>query len=134
MANIHTTTTGHGSGMSNEEEAMQALMSMLMKVEAKHPVVLCGGRAFAMWLEILCGTSLVQNGVSSDGRGKDEFKLKATLCGRVAFKLSNETINTRSGMAWQVEERIVSLIRNSILGADDVAIYDGSSVAKGSKA
>jgi len=134
MAQIHTTTTGQGSGMSNEEEAMQALMAALIKVESKHPVVLCGGRAFGMWLEILCGTSLVQRGTSADGQGKDEFKLKATLSGRVAFKLSNETINTRSGMAWQVEERIVSLIRNSILGPDDIAIYDGKTVAQGSKA
>lgn len=134
MQEIHTTTTGRGSGMSNEEEAVQKLIASLMETGAKNPVVLCGSRAYMTWLEILCGTSLVGRGVSSDGRGKHEFQMAATVSGRIAFKLSSETVNTRSGMAWQVEESYVSLVRNSMLGPDDVVIYDGQAVTQRGKA
>ena len=133
MTEIHTTTTGRGSGMSNEEEAMQALMASLQTCAAKNPVLLCGSRAYAAWLEILCGTSLMTRGVSSDGRGKSEFLMAAKVSGRVGFKLSSETVNTRSGMAWQVEERMVALVRNTMLGPDDVVIYDGQAVSPGRK-
>lgn len=107
---------------------MQALVSRIVQLPFE-PVLLCGWRAFSMWLEILCGTGLGL-GVSSDGRGRTEFKLASEAAGRMSFVLSKETVNTRSAMAWQVEEQRVMICRNTGLGADDVVIYDRKRVSK----
>lgn len=128
MAILDTSITGTGGGVSAEEEAMQALVTRIVKLPFE-PVLLCGRRAYSMWLEILCGTGLGL-GVSSDGRGRDEFKVASEAAGRVSFVLSKETVNTRSAMAWQVSEQRVMICRNTGLEPDDVLIYDRKRVSK----
>jgi hypothetical protein len=127
MAGLDTTITGTSGGASSEEEAMQKLVASLVKLPFE-PVMLCGWRAFSTWIEILCGTSLGL-GVSSDGRGKAEFKMASESAGRLGFMLSRETINTRSAMAWQVDEQRVMLVRSNNMIPDEVAIYDRRSLS-----
>jgi len=122
MTALDTSITGTSGGISNDEEAATKLIAAVAKLDFD-PVVLCGANAFSMWLEILCGTSLGL-GVSSEGRGKQEFMIAAESCGKMGFKISRETINTRSAMAWQVQEQHVLLARNTGLDKDFVAIYD----------
>lgn len=125
---LDTTIDGRASGLSNEEAAFQQLTATLLgkpgEPSMKKPSMYCGWRAYATWMEILCGTSLVTRGISSDGRGKDEFKMAAEASGRVAFVLSKETINTRSGMAWQVDEVPVLIVRDPALPPDEVVLID----------
>jgi hypothetical protein len=115
--------TGRGSGMSPEEEAFQKLAASL-NVLSFDPVVLCGWRAYQEWVEILSGLSLVRDGRAAGGQGPQEFIQMAKTCGWVRFELQRETINTRSGMAWQVEPRPVLLMSSIGLEPDDVRIYD----------
>ena len=126
---LFTTTTGSGGGASNEEEAMQKLVGELASLDFD-PVLLCGAHAFSMWLEIICGTSLGQGIARGTGGGGGirEFMVASELCGRIGFTLSRETINTRSGLAWQIEEQHVLLVRNPGLAAEEVAIYDRRSL------
>lgn len=129
MQALDTSITGTSGGVSPEEEALQKLVSALMKLPFD-PVVLCGWRAYEMWLEIMCGTDFLASAFSSDGRGREEFKLVALASGRMTFTLSRETINTRSAMAWQVQEQRVMLCRNTGVSPDELLICDRRSLAQ----
>lgn len=111
--------------MSAEEEAFQKLAASLLKLPY-NPVVLCGWRAYAQWLEILSGLTLVTDGYSAKGQDSDDFVKLATACGWVRFELSRETIMVRSKIAYTVEPQPVMLMQSKALAADDVRIYDGA--------
>jgi hypothetical protein len=111
--------------MSAEEEAFQKLAASLLKLPY-NPVVLCGWRAYAQWLEILSGLTLVTDGYSAKGQGPDDFVKLATACGWVRFELSRETIMVRSKIAYTVEPQPVLLMQSKGLDPDDVRIYDAA--------
>lgn len=122
--------TGRGSGMSAEEEAFQKLAASLIKLPF-NPAVLCGWRAFAEWLEILSGLTLVTDGMAADGRGPAEFIKLATACGWVRFELTRETIKVRSKIAYTVEPQPVLLMQSTGLDPDEVRIYDSKILRRG---
>jgi hypothetical protein len=116
--------------MSAEEEAFQKLAASLIKLPF-NPAVLCGWRAFAEWLEILSGLSLVTDGMAADGRGPAEFIKEATACGWVRFELTRETIMVRSKIAYTVEPQPVLLMQSTGLDPDEVRIYDSKILRRG---
>lgn len=124
MQQLHTTQTGYSGGASPEEEAMTRLVKAMMDPGIAKPVLYCGWRAYATWLEILSGTKFLLDAKSADGRGAPEFLSKAQRTGRFHFTVSDETVNTRSGMAWRVEEKLVQIVRNESLDPDHIAICD----------
>jgi hypothetical protein len=111
--------------MSPEEEAFQKLAASLIKLPF-NPAVLCGWRAYAQWVEILSGLSLVTDGKSANGRGRAEFIQLATACGWVRFELTRETIMVRSALAYTVEPQPVMLMQSIALEADEVRVYDAA--------
>jgi hypothetical protein len=111
--------------MSAEEEAFQKLAASLIKLPF-NPVVLCGWRAYAQWLEILSGLSLVTDGYSVKGQGPDDFLKLATSCGWVRFELQRETIMVRSKIAYTVEPQPVFLMQSKGMEPDEVRIYDAA--------
>mgnify|MGYP001579456209 CR=1 FL=1 len=117
--------TGRGSGMSAEEEAFQKLAASLVKLPF-NPAVLCGWRAYAQWLEILSGLTLVTEGYSAKGQGSDDFIKLATACGWVRFDLQRETIMVRSKIAYTVEPQPVFLMQSKGMEPDEVRIYDAA--------
>lgn len=111
--------------MSCEEEAFQKLAASLIKLPF-NPAVLCGWRAYAQWLEILSGLSLVTDGRSAKGQGPEDFIKLATASGWVRFELQRETIMVRSKIAYTVEPQPVLLMQSKALDPDEVRIYDAA--------
>lgn len=115
--------------MSAEEEAFQKLATSLLKLPF-NPAVLCGWRAYAEWLEILSGLSILTDAIAVDGRGRTEFLKQANACGWVQFELQRETIMVRSKIAYTVEPQPVLLMLTNYLDPDDVRICNGDVLRK----
>ncbi len=119
---LATSITGSQGGMSAEEEALQGILRALHGC-AFPPVLFAGKRKYSELVEII---SSQQAMLSRDQRR--QLKKSAEKCGFFVLNTSAETIATRSGIAWNVNEVKYPIVRTSKLPDDEVLIQPASTL------
>ncbi len=113
---LDTTVSGTQGSLNAEEVAFEGIVKALYKCDFP-PVLYCGSRKFSEVVEIVSSQAAM---LSRDQRRL--LKKTAEKTGIFVLNASKETVASRSGIAWQVDEMKYPVVRTSQLDPDEVRI------------